>query len=161
MQISADKVVYFHYTLRDDAGKVLDSSDGNDPLPYLHGHQNIVPGLESELEGLSVGDKKNVTVAPEQGYGERRDDAVQTVPVTELPDEIPREVGLQIFAEGPDGQHFPLWITAVSEETVTLDGNHPLAGQTLHFDVEITEVRAAEAEELAHGHVHGPGGAEH
>lgn len=161
MQISADKVVYFHYTLRDDEQKVLDSSDGNDPLPYLHGHQNIVPGLESELEGLSVGDKKKVTVPPEQGYGERSDDAVQTVPITDLPDEIPREVGLQIFAEGPDGQHFPLWITAVTDETVTLDGNHPLAGQTLHFDVEITEVRAAEAEELEHGHVHGPGGAEH
>lgn len=161
MQISADKVVYFHYTLRDDEQKVLDSSDGNDPLPYLHGHQNIVPGLESELEGLSVGDKKKVTVPPEQGYGERRDDAVQTVPVSELPDEIPREVGLQIFAEGPDGQHFPLWITAVTDETVTLDGNHPLAGKTLHFDVEITEVRAAEAEELEHGHVHGVGGVEH
>lgn len=161
MQISADKVVLFHYTLRNDADEVLDSSEGKDPLPYLHGHQNIVPGLESALEGLSVGDKKLVTVPPEQAYGERRDDAVQNVPLTELPEEIPREEGLQIFAEGPDGQHFPLWITAVNEDTVTLDGNHPLAGQTLHFDVFIAEVRAAEPEELEHGHVHGPGGVEH
>lgn len=161
MQISADKVVYFHYTLRNDEGEVLDSSDGKDPLPYIHGHQNIVPGLEKELEGLAVGDKKNVTVPPALGYGERRDDAVQTVPLAEFPEEIPREVGLQIFAEGPDGQHFPLWIAAVGDDNITLDGNHPLAGQTLHFDVEITEIRAAEEEELAHGHVHGPGGVEH
>lgn len=161
MQISADKVVYFHYTLRNDAGEVLDSSDGNDPLPYIHGHQNIVPGLESELEGLSVGDKKLVIVSPDQGYGERHPDATQEVPLSDFPEDIPREEGLQIFAEGPDGQHFPLWITEVKANSVVLDGNHPLAGETLHFDVEIVEIRAAEEEELAHGHVHGPGGHEH
>jgi len=161
MQISADKVVYFHYTLRNDAGEVLDSSDGMDPLPYIHGHANIVPGLEKELEGLSVGDKKSVKVPPEEGYGERQEDATQEVPFDEFPEEIPREEGLQIFAESPDGQHFPLWITEVKENSVVLDANHPLAGETLHFDVEIVEVRAADEEELAHGHVHGPGGHEH
>src|SRR5699024_12373694 len=101
MQISADKVVYFHYTLRNDEGEVLDSSDGKEPLPYIHGHQNIVPGLEKELEGLAVGDTKKVTVPPEVGYGTRRDDAIQQVPLSDFPDEIPREVGLQIFADGP------------------------------------------------------------
>lgn len=161
MQIAANKVVLIHYTLRDDKGEILDSSDGNDPLAYLHGHQNIVPGLESELEGLSAGASKNVTVAPEDGYGKRREDAVQQVPLDEFPEEIPREVGLQIFAEGPDGEHFPLWIKDVDDKNITLDGNHPLAGETLHFDVSVVEVRDASAEELAHGHVHGPGGHHH
>lgn len=161
MQISADKVVLINYTLTDDAGEILDSSEGQEPLPYLHGHGNIVPGLEAGLEGLKVGDKKQVTVAPEDGYGEPSDDAIHKVPQSEFPAEIPREVGLQIFAEGPGGQNFPLWIKEVDDEFITVDGNHPLAGTTLHFDVEVVEVRDASEEELAHGHVHGPGGHEH
>lgn len=162
MQISADKVVLIHYTLTNNAGEVLDSSaESGEPLAYLHGHFNIVPGLESELEGLSAGAKKKVVVAPEDGYGLPSDDAIHKVPQSEFPAEIPREVGLQIFAEGPGGQHFPLWIKAVDDAFITVDGNHPLAGETLNFDVEVVEVRDASEEEIAHGHVHGPGGHEH
>lgn len=161
MSIAANKAVAIHYTLKNDDGEILDSSEGTDPLMYLHGHQNIVPGLEAALEGLAVGDKKHVRVSPEQGYGERMDEAIQKVPQSEFPAEIPREIGLQIFAEGPGGQHFPLWITAIDDDVVTVDGNHPLAGQALNFDIEVVEIRDASEEELAHGHVHGPGGHEH
>lgn len=162
MTIAADKVVLIHYTLKNDDGEILDSSqEGGEPLAYLHGHQNIVPGLEAALEGLKVGDSKDVVVSPEEGYGPRMDEAIQKVPQAEFPTEIPREVGLQIFAEGPGGQHFPLWIVAIDDDFVTVDGNHPLAGQTLNFSVEVVEIRDASAEELEHGHVHGPGGHEH
>lgn len=162
MQIAQDSVVLIHYTLTSDEGETLDTSrETGEPLAYLHGHFNIVPGLENALAGLKVGDKKQVKVSPEEGYGPVQADAIHKVPQGEFPAEIPREVGLQIFAEGPGGQHFPLWIVGVDDEFITVDGNHPLAGKNLNFDVEIVEVRAASAEELEHGHVHGPGGHQH
>lgn len=162
MQIGQDSVVIMHYTLTSDEGEVLDSSrEGGEPLAYLHGHFNIVPGLENALAGKGVGDKVVVRVEPEEGYGPHQADAIHKVPQAEFPEEIPREVGLQIFAEGPGGQHFPLWIIAFDDDHITVDGNHPLAGKHLNFDVEIVEVRAATEEELAHGHVHGPGGHHH
>ena len=162
MQIAPDTVVLIHYTLTSDEGEVLDSSrQGGEPLPYLHGHNNIVPGLENALTGLVVGDKRQVKVSPEDGYGQPNPDMVQKVPQSDFPAEIPREVGLQIFAEGPGGQHFPMWITAFDDDHVTVDGNHPLAGKNLNFDIEVVEVRKATDEERAHGHVHGPGGHDH
>ncbi|WP_341501746.1 peptidylprolyl isomerase [Gallaecimonas sp. GXIMD4217] len=160
MTISKDKVVSIHYTLKDDAGQVLDSSDGRDPLVYLHGHANLIPGLEKELEGQATGAKLEVTVAPEEGYGPYHQEMVQSVPRSAFQgvDEI--QPGMRFTAQTDAGPRSVV-VTEVSEETVTVDGNHPLAGQHLHFAVEIVEIRDAEEEEIAHGHVHGPGGHHH
>lgn len=161
MQIADNAVVAIHYTLTDDAGTTLDTSrERNEPLAYLHGHGNIIPGLESALVGKQAGDKLNVTVTPEEGYGERHDALIQTVPreAFEGVDEV--LPGMQFQAQTDAGPRL-FTITEVEGDNVTVDGNHPLAGATLHFDVEITEVREASAEELSHGHVHGPGGHQH
>ena len=156
MQIGAKKAVTFHYSLRDDAGTVLDSSDGRAPLTYLHGGGAIVPGLEKALEGKQPGDEVKVTVTPEEGYGVPRDGNVRNVPRRRLP-EGKIEPGMRLRLQTTDGPMIAL-VTAVKGDYVTLDTNHPLAGKTLHFEVKVTEVRDATAEELAHGHVHGPGG---
>ena len=160
MQIADQTVASFHYTLTNDAGEVLDSSRGREHLAYLHGAGNIVPGLEQAMEGKSSGDSFKVDVAPEQGYGVHHDGLVQDVPRAAFQgvDEI--EPGMSFQANTPQGSHSVV-VTRVTADTITVDGNHPLAGQTLHFDVEVTDVRAASAEELAHGHVHGPGGHHH
>lgn len=160
MQIAQNSVVSFHYTLTNDAGEVIDSSEGRDPLSYLQGAGNIVPGLEEAMEGRRAGDSFKVDVAPEDGYGTHHEGLVQDVPRAAFQgvDEI--EAGMSFQAQTPQGVH-SVTVTRVTAETITVDGNHPLAGQTLHFDVQITEVRAASAEELSHGHVHGPGGHHH
>ena len=160
MQIAENSVALFHYTLTNDAGDVLDSSRGREPLAYLHGAGNIVPGLEEAMEGKKVGDSFKVDVAPEDGYGLHHEGLVQDVPRAAFQgvDEI--EPGMSFQAQTPQGVH-SVTVTKVTPETVTVDGNHPLAGQTLHFDVEVTEVRAATEEELQHGHVHGAGGHHH
>lgn len=160
MKIAEQKVVSIHYTLTDESGTVLDSSSGGDPLAYLHGFGNIVPGLENALSGKAQGEKMKVTVAPEDGYGARDDRLVQEVPKSAfqgVPDVAP---GMQFQAQGPQGARLVV-VTAVAGDTVTVDANHPLAGQTLHFDVEVAEVRDATEEELEHGHVHGAGGHHH
>jgi FKBP-type peptidyl-prolyl cis-trans isomerase SlyD len=156
MQIGAKKAVTIHYTLRDDAGEVLDSSEGRSPLTYLHGEGNIVPGLEKALDGKQAGDEVKVTVPPADGYGERSDDHVRNVPRRRLP-EGKIEPGMRMRMQTDVGQVIAL-VTAVKGDYVTLDTNHPLAGMTLHFEVKVVEVRDATAEELEHGHVHGPGG---
>ena len=160
MQIAENAVALFHYTLTNDAGEVLDSSRGREPLAYLHGAGNIVPGLEEAMEGKKVGDSFKVDVAPEDGYGLHHEGLVQDVPRAAFQgvDEI--EPGMSFQAQTPQGVH-SVTVTKVTPEMVTVDGNHPLAGQTLHFDVEVTEVRAATEEELQHGHVHGVGGHHH
>lgn len=153
MNITKNKVAAIHYTLRDDQGNVLDSSEGRTPLYYLHGAQNLIPGMEEGLEGRTKGDHFQIDVAPEKGYGLRN---------SELIEEVPRrafggqqiEVGMQFQTN--EGQ--VITVTNVGPDTITVDGNHPLADQNLHFDVEVVEVREATADELAHGHVHGPGG---
>jgi FKBP-type peptidyl-prolyl cis-trans isomerase SlyD len=160
MQIKKDKVVSIHYTLTDDSGKVLDSSAGRGPLHYIQGHGNLIPGLEEALEGKVKTDKFTASIPPEKGYGVKLDEMIHQISRShfEEPDSI--EVGMQFQAEMDHGmQH--LTVTAVDGDKVTLDGNHPLAGQTLHFDVDIIDVREANKEELAHGHVHGPEGHHH
>jgi FKBP-type peptidyl-prolyl cis-trans isomerase SlyD len=157
LSIKKDSVVSFNYTLKDDAGTVIDSSDDGHPLAYLQGHGNIVPGLERELEGKSTGDKLSVKVSAADGYGERNKDLIQKVPRRALKGIAKITVGMRLHAQTPQGPQ-AVTVTNVTGDMVTLDGNHPLAGQNLHFDIEIVEVRDATEEELAHGHVHGPGG---
>lgn len=160
MQIAANSVVTFHYTLRDEAGTEMESSHGAEPLAYLHGHENIVPGLEKALEGKQVGDKLTVTVTPAEGYGERREDMMMRVSSKHLVWEGKLAPGAQAYLRT---EHGPRVVTVIKpgKFMVDIDANHPLAGQTLVFDVEITEVREALKEELEHGHVHGPGGHHH
>lgn len=160
MQIAENHVVSIHYTLKDSQGNKLDSSEGQEPLPYLCGANNIVSGLENALMGKTVGDKLDVVVQPEEGYGEVREDLVQKVDRANFQgiDEI--QVGMQFMAEAPWGQQ-PVTVIKVEDDGVTLDGNHPLAGQVLEFSVEVTEVRAATEDELAHGHVHTDGCGHH
>lgn len=156
MQIGADKAVTIHYTLRDDGGEVLDSSDGRDPLTYLHGTGNIVPGLEKALDGKQAGDEVKVKVTPAEGYGERDEANVRNVPRRRLP-EGKIEPGMRLRLQTEHGPMI-VAVTAVEGDYVTIDGNHALAGMTLHFEVKVVEVRDATAEERTHGHVHGPGG---
>ena len=160
MQIAADAVVLIHYTLKDDDGKVLDSSDGSEPLAYIQGHGNLVPGLEKALEGKKDGDALAVTLSPDEGYGTRNETLVQRVPKRSLQGSGEIRKGMQFRAQTDEGLRV-FTVTAVVGDMVSLDGNHPLADQTLHFDVEVVSVRAATAEELEHGHVHGAGGHHH
>jgi FKBP-type peptidyl-prolyl cis-trans isomerase SlyD len=160
MTIADESVVSFHFTLKDDKGEVLETSTGSEPLTYLHGFGNIVPGLEAALEGKSQGDRFQVTLPPEQAYGRRDDKLIQRIPKNQFPDPDKLTVGMQFQINGPDGAMI-LSVIEVTDSDVVVDGNPELAGQTLHFDIEVTDVRAASAEELEHGHVHGPGGHHH
>lgn len=160
MPIAQDDVVTIHYTLRDDSDKVIDTSADGAPLAYLHGHGNLIPGLERELAGKSVGDRLKVRVPAAEGYGEYDRALVQQVPRRTLKGIGDLRIGMRLQAGTQQGQR-AVTVTRIAGDMVTLDGNHPLAGQNLHFDVEITAVRAATEEELAHGHVHGDGGHHH
>ena len=154
MQIAENTVVSIHYTLTNDAGETLDSSlERNEPLAYLHGHGNIIPGLEGALSGKSSGDKLDVTVEPTEGYGERHDALIQEVPKEAFQGAEELAPGMQFQAQTEAGPRL-FTITQVDGDQVTVDGNHPLAGERLHFAVEITEVREATKTELEHGHVH-------
>jgi FKBP-type peptidyl-prolyl cis-trans isomerase SlyD len=157
--IEARKVVSIEYVLSDDAGKVLDSSRGREPLSYLHGAGNIVPGLEKALEGKAEGDTIEVSVPPEEGYGLRDERLIQNVAVRKLPDKK-AQVGQQLRAQTEHGMRV-LTVTAVRGDYATVDANHPLAGRTLHFKVTVKVIREPTEEELAHGHVHGPHGHDH
>ena len=160
MDIAADSVVSIHYTLKDDAGNVLDSSSGADPLAYIQGHGNLVAGLEKALEGKKDGDTVAVSVSPADGYGKYDAALIQRVPKRSLQGSGEIKKGMQFQAQTPEGMRL-FTVTAVVGDMVTLDGNHPLADQTLHFDVEVVSVREATTEELEHGHVHGAGGHHH
>lgn len=160
IQIANQKVASIHYTLTNDEGNVLDSSEGQEPLAYLHGANNLVPGLEKELEGKTAGDKFKTSVAPDQAYGENDPQLIQELPRTMFAgiDEI--EIGMEFHSDTENGPQV-VEVVGIEGDTVTIDGNHPLSGMTLHFDVEVTEVRDATAEELEHGHVHAEGGCGH
>ncbi len=157
MAIGTDSVVSIHYTLKDDTGTVLDRSEAGVPLAYLHGHGNLIAGLEQELTGKNSGDELSVTVPAAQGYGEYDERLVQSVPRRSLRGIKDVKVGMQLHAQSAEGTQ-ALTVTKILGDMVTLDGNHPLAGKSLHFEVKIEDVRAATEEELSHGHVHGPHG---
>ncbi len=160
MQIGKKTAVAIDYKLTIDGGFVVDASEKGQPLWYLHGANNIIPGLEKALDGLATGDKKTVVVAPEEGYGVRRDDHVHVVPKNRFPPGN-YAVGDHVTATSPDGVEMDARISAMDAKNYTLDFNHELAGKTLTFDITVAEVRAASKEELQHGHVHGPGGHHH
>lgn len=161
MRISEQKVVTMNYEVADDQGQLIDRSEEGGPLAYIHGNGQLIPGLETALEGRGKGDKIAVDVPPEQGYGERDEEGVQTVARNQFDDSVEIEVGMQFEAQDDDEGHQIVTVVAVDGENITLDTNHPLAGKNLCFEVEILDVRDASAEELSHGHVHGPGGHDH
>ena len=158
--VKKDTVVSLSYSLTNAEGQQLDQSSADKPFNYLHGNNQIVPGLENALEGMAVGDKKEVTVPPNEGYGEFIPGLKMDVERSNFPQDMELQEGMQFSAEVAGGNRI-FTITGFEGDKVNVDGNHPLAGQTLHFAVEVVEVRDATKEELEHGHVHGPGGHQH
>jgi len=155
--IGENSVVTVKYTLTDDAGKVLDSSDGSKPMVYLHGAGTIVPGLEKALVGKGAGESLKVRVEPSDAYGELIPDGIKTIERSAFEGVDVVEVGMAFDAEAPDGTEQHIVVTKVEDDTVTIDINHPLAGVTLNFDIQILSVREATKEELDHGHSHEDG----
>jgi len=160
MQVAKDKVVSIDYTLTGTGGNVIDSSSGGEPLTYLHGAGNIIPGLERALEGKSAGEQVKTTVGPDDGYGQKNPGLVQPVPRAQFPGVKDISIGMQFQAQTNHGPRV-VTVVGVNDDTVTVDANHPLAGETLNFDVKVVEVRDATQQELDHGHAHGPGGHHH
>ena len=161
MLIANQHVVAIDYTLSNDAGEVIDSSAGAEPLVYLHGAGNIIAGLENALSGKTVGDELDVSIEPEDAYGEYSAELITNVGREMFEGVEELEVGMQFHASAPDGGMQIVTIRDIDGDQVTIDGNHPLAGQQLNFKVKVVSVRAASEEELAHGHVHGEGGHQH
>ncbi|MCE9666593.1 peptidylprolyl isomerase [Myxococcus stipitatus] len=160
MRVGKDSIVSLDYRLHLGDGQVIDQSAPGQPLAYLHGHRQIVPGLEGALEGMNKGESKQVVVQPGQGYGEHDPEGVRTVPRSMLPPGFTPQAGQTLMAQTDQGD-ISLRIREVRGDDIVIDLNHPLAGKTLHFDVTVQDVRAASSEELSHGHVHGPGGHDH
>ena len=160
MEIIDQKVVVLHYTLTDNDGAVIDKSEDGS-FAYLHGANNIIPGLENALVGKKAGDELSVSVSAEEGYGERDNEKLQEVPKTMFDEGSEITAGSQFHAQGPDGQMLVVTVMEVSDDNVVIDGNHPLAGVDLNFEVKVIEVRDALAEEVEHGHVHGADGHHH
>ncbi|MEJ7646624.1 MAG: peptidylprolyl isomerase [Chryseolinea sp.] len=156
MQIKKNTVAGIHYTLKDDKGEIIDTSDGREPLYYLHGAGNLIVGMEEGLEGKTTGDTFQLRISPEKGYGDKDPAMTQKIPRSAFGDQ-PVKKGLKFSA----GNGSVVTVIDVGLETITVDANHPLAGVPLHFAVEVVEVRDATEEELSHGHVHGPGGHHH
>lgn len=160
MPITTNMVAQFHYTLKDDQGTELECSASGHPMTYLHGINSLLPGLEQALEGRNSGDRFTVTLTPDQAFGELQPDSEMRVPLSQLKGAKKWEPGMQAVIQTPQG-HQQVTVVKVGHTMVTVDTNHPMAGKTLIFDIEVVEVREASAEELAHGHVHGPGGHHH
>ncbi len=153
-KVKDDMVVTIEYEAKLDTGEVVDSSEGHAPLVYLHGHRNIIPGLEEALTGMQVGESKQVTVAPGEAYGEHDEEATMWIPRDAFPSDVPIEEGIVFEVQDDEGRTAPMHIREVEEERVLGDYNHPLAGETLHFNVEVLDVRPATEEEVEHEHVH-------
>lgn len=164
MKISADKVVSFHYKLNDLDGSLLEASYGSDPTLYLHGHSNILASLEDALEGKAVGDNVSVTLVPNQAYGERKEGAVQRIPIKHLHNHAALKnklkPGMKVQVNTQQGPWEAI-VLKVGKFNVDIDSNHPLAGKALSFEIEVVDVREASVEELVHGHAHGAGGHHH
>ena len=160
MQVSEHKVVVLKYEVIDEQDQLVDRSEDDGPLAYIHGNGQLIPGLENALEGREQGDKLSIDVPPDQGYGERDEDGIQTVSRSQFDNGDQIEAGMQFEAQDDEG-HQIVTVVGVEGDKITLDTNHPLAGKTLHFKVEIVEVLDATPEELDHNHVHGPGGHHH
>ncbi len=158
--VRANDVVTIEYTLTVD-GEVVDSSAQHGPLSYIHGQGHLIPGLEKELQGMAVGEEKEVTVSPEEGYGVEDPNAFIALPKSEFPPTITLEPGVQLQLSDQSGQVYNATIHEVKDDSVVLNFNHPLAGKTLHFTVKVVGLREATPDELAHGHVHGEGGHHH
>jgi FKBP-type peptidyl-prolyl cis-trans isomerase SlyD len=152
--IAKDRVAAIHYVLRDDEGEVLDSSEGDEPLTYLHGADNIVTGLEEGLAGKAAGDEVTVVVSPEKGYGPRTTDGPEAWPRKAFPAELDLEEGMELDVQTPDGASRTIHVVGVEGDEVWIDRDHPLAGMTLRFEVKVVSVRDATSAELAHGHPH-------
>ncbi len=157
MKVAKGSVVGIDYRLHLGDGEVVDSSRPGEPLSYLHGGGHIVPGLERAIEGMAVGESKQIVVSPEDGYGIHDPRGLQEVPRDAFPPGLDPEVGMTLAAQGPRGEPIPFVVKEVKLGSVVVDLNHPFAGRTLHFDVTVRDVRTATAEELAHGHAHDPG----
>lgn len=160
MQIKKDTVVQFHYTINDKSGEQVDTSTTGDPMAYLHGHNNMIVGVENALDGKAAGDKFSVTVEPKDGYGERQEDAIQRIPVKHLQGAKVWKPGMVAVVHTEQGAR-QVTVIKPGRFMVTCDLNPPLAGKTLDFDIEVVDVREATEEEIAHGHAHGVGGHQH
>jgi FKBP-type peptidyl-prolyl cis-trans isomerase SlyD len=165
MPIAADCVVSFAYTLKDDEGNIIDKGDKEAPLTYLHGHKNLIPGIEEALLGKNVGDSFDASIPPEKGYGERDPNLDLALDKSQFPEEHPSQLAPGVQFQGPhpekDSESMVYTVHHLEGDKVYVSGNHPLAGMQLHFAIEVLEVREATAEELEHGHVHGAGGHQH
>ena len=153
MKIEKNKVVTIHYTLKDNNNNILDSTEGDEPMSYLHGRDNLIPGLEAELEGKEKGDKFKASIKPEDAYGERDEDMMFIIPREQFQGVPDIEVGMQFQTDSPSGPML-ITISEINGDEITVDGNHPLAGETLNFEVEVTGICNATEEEIAHGHLH-------
>lgn len=161
MSFKKDQVVSFHYTVTNEHGTVVDDSRGNEPLAILAGRGQILPKLEEALNEMELNEKRNITLAAADAYGEFSEDAIQKASRSNFPEGTQLETGMEFMAAMEDGHQMPFVISKIEGDEVTVDFNHPLAGQALTFDVELMEIRDASAEELEHGHVHGAGGHHH
>lgn len=160
MSIAANKVVTFNYNVKDDSGNSVDSSEGREPLVYLHGFHNIIPGLEAEMLDKNIGDTFTAVIAPEMAYGDTNPQLIHEVPKAMFQGVDNIEAGMG-FTANTEGGPVDVMVVSVNDDMITVDANHPLAGRTLTFDVEIIAIRDASDEEIAHGHVHGAGGHQH
>ena len=154
MTVKKDAVVEMHYTLKNDAGEVVDSSKGQDPMPFIQGRGNIIPGLEKALEGMKAGDTCDVSVDPKDGYGVHHAEGIQEMPKEALQGIENLEIGMELQSQDEQGNPFIVRVEEIKDDVVIINANHPLSGQTLHFNVSIESVREATADELEHGHVH-------
>jgi len=161
MAIGQNKVVTMNFTLKDEQGKIIQTTNNNSPFQFLGGNQQILPKLEEEIDHMIIGSKKNVKIPAKEAYGEYSEQAVQQVSKNNFPKDIELEVGMEFIANSTKGEQMPFVVKEIKNEEVTIDYNHPLAGKDLEFDVELVDVRDATVEELQHGHVHGPGGHHH
>ena len=161
MPLKSNQVVTMNFTLKDDDGNVLDSTQGKEPFSFISGTNQILPKLEERVGEMLIGSKKDVVLVPEDGYGVYQEEAIRTIKRSEFPNDVELDKGMGFLAKSPQGKDVQFFIKEIEGENVKVDFNHPLAGKTLHFDLELLNLRDATSEELEHGHVHGAGGLHH